>query len=289
MNLWKSIWLEMRPHQWTKNILVYAALLFGGNFFVADKLMQVTMAFVSFCLVSSAVYFFNDIFDVAKDRQNPNKCHRPIAAGKLSLHQAYMIALLLCLIGIWTAYLVDLQCVCILVAYVIFNVCYTLRLKHVVIIDVMVIAVGFVLRAFMGAVAAKETITVWFFLCVMFLALFLALAKRRYELEQVGEGVITEGRKVLRFYSLELIDQLMTIVTAVLLICYTLFTVDDNTRNHDIMVYTVPQVLYGVFYYLYVLKIKHRGGAPDEALYKEKPILLVVLLYFVSIIIIRNS
>jgi 4-hydroxybenzoate polyprenyltransferase len=278
----------MRPHQWTKNLLVYAALLFGGSLFAEGKLLLVTMVFGAFCLASSGVYFFNDIADVDKDRQNPKKCNRPIAAGKISVGQAYMWAVLLWLGGIGLAYGVNGNCVCLLTAYVMMNICYTLRLKHVVIIDVMIIAAGFVIRAIIGAAAIGMSMTVWFLLCVMFLSLFLALGKRRYELAALEDIDINQRRKVLQFYSIDLIDQLMTIATTALLICYALFTVDADTKNHESMAYTVPITLYGMFYYLYVVRVKKGGGAPDEALYKEKPILAVVLLYLVSIIVIRN-
>ena len=284
----KFILMEMRPHQWTKNLLVYAALLFGGGLFAEGKFSLATLAFGAFCLASSAVYFFNDIVDVEKDRLNPKKCHRPIAAGNISIMQAYLGAITLCLGGLVLAYFVNSNCFFLLVVYIVLNIVYTLRLKHVVIVDVMIVAAGFVLRAVMGVVAVDTGMTVWFLLCVMFLSLFLALGKRRHELVAVEENAIAEGRRVLQHYSLELIDQLMTIVTATLLISYALFTMDVNTRNHESMAYTVPLVLYGMFYYLYVVRVKHGGGAPDEALYKEKPILAVVLVYFVSIIVIRN-
>ncbi|SFW41673.1 decaprenyl-phosphate phosphoribosyltransferase [Selenomonas ruminantium] len=284
----KFIWQEMRPHQWTKNLLVFAALLFGGSLFAEEKLLMAVVAFCAFCLASSAVYFFNDIVDAENDRQNPKKCHRPIAAGDISITQAYLWSGLLCLSSLCLAYWVNVSCVFLLAVYIVMNICYTLRLKHMVIVDVMIIAAGFVLRAVLGAAAVGMMMTVWFLLCVMFLSLFLALGKRRHELAAVEENTIAEGRKVLQYYSIELIDQLMTIVTAALLICYALFAVDANTKNHESMVYTVPLALYGMFYYLYVVRIKRGGGAPDEALYKEKPILVVVLVYFASIIVIRN-
>ena len=284
----KYVLQEMRPQQWTKNLLVYAALLFGGSWFAEGKFFLTTLVFGAFCLASSAVYFFNDIADAAKDRQNPKKCHRPIAAGKISVKQAYLYALGMALIALGIAWGVNGSCFILLLSYIVMNICYTLRLKHIVIIDVMIIAAGFVMRAVIGAVAIGMGMTVWFLLCVMFLSLFLALGKRRHELAEVEENSLTEGRKVLKFYSIELIDQLMTIVTAALLICYALFTADSNTQNHESMTYTVPMVLYGMFYYLYVVRVKRGGGAPDEALYKERPILAVVLLYFASILVIRN-
>ncbi len=263
-------------------------MLFGGDFFAEGQLLLASEAFMAFCLVCSGVYFINDIADIEKDRQHPKKCKRPIASGQITLLVAYACVVLLFTGGGYLSYAVNESCFFLLAAYVVMNICYTFRLKHVVIIDVMIIAAGFVMRAVMGAVAIGAEMTMWFLLCVMFLSLFLALGKRRHELEALEDNTISEGRKVLQFYSVDLIDQLMTIVTAALLICYALFTMDANTKNHESMAYTVPLALYGVFYYLYVVRVKRGGGAPDEALYKEKPILIVVLLYFVSIIVIRN-
>lgn len=287
-NILRPVVQEMRPWQWTKNMLVYAALLFSGTLFVEDKFMLATAAFMAFCLASSGVYFVNDIADVEKDRLNPKKCKRPIAAGKINIPVAYFLAAILFAGGCLISYALNENCFFLLVAYILMNIGYTFRLKHVVIIDVMIIAAGFVLRAIMGAVVIGLNMTIWFLLCVMFLSLFLALGKRRHELAAVEDSSLVEGRKVLQFYSLELIDQLMTIVTAALLICYALFTVDSNTQNHESMVITIPLALYGMFYYLYVVRVKNGGGAPDEALYKEKPILMIVLLYFISIVFIRN-
>ncbi|TYZ29958.1 UbiA prenyltransferase family protein [Selenomonas caprae] len=209
---------EMRPYQWTKNILVYAALLFGGSLFVEGKLLLVTMAFCSFCLAGSGVYFFNDIVDAENDRYNPKKCNRPIASGKISIIQAYIWSILLWLVGGLLAYMVNVGCFCHILTYVIINICYTLRLKHVVIIDVMIIASGFVLRAVMGAIAIGMEMTMWFLLCVTFLSLFLALGKRRHELAALADNEITRGRKVLRFYSIDLIDQLMAIAATALIL-----------------------------------------------------------------------
>ena len=287
-NILRPVVQEMRPWQWTKNMLVYAALLFSGTLFAEDKFILTTAAFMAFCLASSGVYFVNDIADVEKDRLNPKKCKRPIAAGKINIPVAYFLAAILFVVGCLLSYAINEKCFFLLVAYILMNIGYTFRLKHVVIIDVMIIAAGFVLRAIMGAVVIGLNMTIWFLLCVMFLSLFLALGKRRHELAAVEDSSLVEGRKVLQFYSLELIDQLMTIVTAALLICYALFTVDSNTQNHESMVITIPLALYGMFYYLYVVRVKNGGGAPDEALYKEKPILMIVLLYFISIVFIRN-
>ena len=279
---------EMRPKQWTKNLLVYAALLFGGSLFQEGAFLRATLAFMAFCFVSSGVYFFNDIYDAPQDRQNPQKCTRPIAAGRIGIKTAYVMATGLFALGLCLASWLNAYCLGIIALYVVMNLAYTMKLKHIVIIDVMIIALGFVLRALMGVVAVGTGVTMWFLLCVMFLSLFLALGKRRHELLAVENSPKREGRKVLRFYSKGLIDQLMTIVTAALLICYALFTMDNATKNHEAMALTIPLALYGVFYYLYVVRVKRSGGAPDEALYKEKPILAVVVFYVLAIVLIRN-
>lgn len=279
---------EMRIHQWTKNMLVYAAVLFGGELFHFEALWLATMAFFAFSLVASGVYFLNDIFDYQKDRLNPRKRNRPIASGRISRGAGIVIAIVLFAAGLSLGAMVQTACFLWILSYLVINLAYTVRLKHVVIVDVMIIAYGFVVRAIVGAVAIQSGMTAWFLLCVMFLSLFLALGKRRHELLALEENKLSEGRKVLEFYSLELIDQLMTIVTAALLMCYALFTMDPGTRNGGAMILTMPLALYGVFYYLYIVRVKHSGGAPDEALYKEKPILIVVLLYVACIVFIRN-
>ena len=161
-------------------------------------------------------------------------------------------------------------------------------MKRVVIIDVMIIAYGFVARAVCGAAASGVNMTAWFLLCVMFLSLLLALGKRRYELVELHSSKISEGREVLRYYSLEMIDHMMSIVTSGLIMSYALFTMDNSTRNNYAMALTIPLVVYGIFYYFYIVHVKHGGGSPDEALYKEKPILLTVIIYVAYVIWIRN-
>lgn len=288
MDLCRAFLQEMRVHQWTKNVLVFAALLFGGDLFHWEQLVRAAETFFAFSLVASGVYCLNDIFDYAKDRLNPRKRKRPIASGRLSRTAGATGAVVLFAAGLGLAWYVQPACAAWVLSYIVINLAYTVRLKHVVIIDVMIIAYGFVARAVVGAVAIDSGMTTWFLLCVMFLSLFLALGKRRHELLALEENKISEGRKVLAFYNLALIDQLMTIVTAAILMCYALFTMDPATKSGRALVLTIPLALYGMFYYLYLVHVKHEGGAPDEVLYKEKPILVVVLLYILSIVVIRN-
>lgn len=280
----KNFLKEMRLKQWTKNFFVYAAVLFNGTLFDAEKFFAVTIIFMAFCLLSSSVYFFNDIFDYESDRLNPDKKNRPIASGAISIGQGYFFAAILFLAAMLISYNLNFECFCLLLSYAAINILYTVKLKNFVIIDVLIIAYGFVARALAGALAAEISLTEWFILCVMFLSIFLALGKRRHEL--IATAKMGGGRKVLKNYSVELIDQMTTIISAALLICYSLFAL--NTSDKSQMIFTIPLVLYGIFYYLYLVRIKNKGGAPDVALYKEKPILLTVLIYVAAIIFIRN-
>jgi len=278
----KKFLAEMRLKQWTKNFFVYAAVLFNGTLFDAEKFFSVTIIFIAFCLLSSSVYFFNDIFDYESDRVNPDKKNRPIASGAISIGQGYFFAAILFSAAMLISYNLNFECFCLLFSYAAINILYTVKLKNFVIIDVLIIAYGFVARALAGAQAAGIFFTEWFILCVMFLSIFLALGKRRHELISVKYS----QRKVLKNYSVELIDQMTTINSAALLICYALFAL--NTSDKSQMIFTIPIVLYGIFYYLYIVRVKNSGGAPDVALYKEKPILLTVLIYVAAIIFIRN-
>lgn len=278
----KPILKEMRLKQWTKNFFVYAALLFNGSLFDAEKFLTVTTIFIAFCLLSSSVYFFNDIFDYESDRINPDKKNRPIASGAISIAQGYFFAAILFSASMFISYKVNFECFCLLLSYAVINIFYTVKLKNLVIIDVMIIAYGFVARALAGALATDIFLTEWFILCVMFLSIFLALSKRRHELISVKNS----QRKVLKSYSVELIDQMTTVIAASLTICYALFTM--NTSDRQQMIFTIPMVLYGIFYYLYIVRVKNKGGAPDVALYKEKPILITVLIYVAAIIFIRD-
>ena len=285
----KNIIIEMRPKQWIKNILVYAALIFDGRLFDGESFIVTTTMFIAFCLTSSAVYFFNDIFDIELDRLNPKKKHRPIASGAISRRSGYICSLVFVSTGLFLSARINSDCLLVLSAYVLMNVLYTVRLKHVVILDVMIVAACFVLRAVSGALASNIPMTVWFVLCVIFLSLFLIIGKRRDELFRLSANELERGRAVLKFYSLELLDQMMTVTATALVMSYSLFAVDPGTRDHFKMALTVPMVLYGVFYYLYAVRIKHRGGAPDEMLWKERPLLLTAIIYFVYVIFVRNQ
>ena len=283
-----AIFKEMRIKQWTKNLFVFAAPLFHGTLFDSAYSIPTIEVFFAFSLLSSGVYFINDIFDVEKDRLDPKKQNRPIAKGAITIKFAWIFSMFLFIVSMLVSFVINLEILYLLFSYFIVNILYTIRLKHILIIDVFIIAYGFLARAFAGAFAANILLTPWFLLCVFFLSIFLALGKRRHELNALEENKIEEGRKVLKFYSIELIDQLTTIVSSSLIICYALFTTDKNTQNNDLMPLTIPLVIYGLFYYLYLVRIKKDGGAPEEILLKCPQILAVVLIYVCVIIGIRN-
>ena len=260
---------EMRPKQWVKNVLVFAAPVFNGSLFRPDCLSKECLIFLAYCLASSGIYVFNDLIDAKTDRVHPDKCRRPIASGALTTVQGIAAVAALLSSGLALAPCAHRHCLYALLVYVVANIAYSLKLKHVVIIDVLLIASGFVLRALSGAMAIQVAVTPWFVLCVLFLSLFLALGKRRQELLSWQRSEIVEKREVLRFYSLELIDQMMTIVTTATIMCYALFAIDPNTKNSFAMVATIPLVLYGLFYYLYLVRVKHDRDSFENMLLKK--------------------
>ncbi len=279
---------EMRVKQWTKNFLVYAAPMFNGTLFKPEVFAVTTAVFFAFCMAGSGIYIINDIYDLEKDRLNPSKSHRPLASGKIRAAPAVVCSVICIALGLAVSFAVNMHCFYILASYVLINLLYTVKLKHAVIIDVMIIAYGFVARAVYGASASGVKMTTWFILCVMFLSLFLALGKRRYELAALQNHTISEGRNVLKYYSIGLLDHMINITTSGLVMSYALFTMDSSTRNNQAMAMTIPIVIYGIFYYLYVVHVKNGGGSPDEALYKEKPILITVAVYALFVIAVRN-
>lgn len=246
-----------------------------------NSLIDTFFGFIIFCIISGCVYILNDITDVEKDRQHPEKKNRPIAAGKIEIRSAIAGGIILYLIAIVSAFILNKQFGILVLLYFIINVVYTYRLKHVVIIDVMIIAAGFVIRAVAGAVLIHVIFTSWFLLCTMQLALFLALAKRRHELLLLADEK-GSYRKVLDEYSPELLDQLITIVTASTIMTYSLYTFTAPKGN--LMMLTIPLVLYGIFRYLYLVHKHKGGGKPEDILLDDPHVLVTVGLYAISIL-----
>ncbi len=272
-----TAWLvALRPRQWTKNLLVFAAILFSGDFDRTGKLLAAVGAFVVYCAASSAAYLLNDVRDVEHDRVHPVKRDRPIARGLVAPRAALVAAAGLGLVAFAIAGLLGGWSVLVLCAFVALQLGYSLGLKHLVLIDVMTIAGLFVVRAVAGAVAVHVPISPWLLLCTGLLALFLALAKRRGEIVLVG-AERTPGRPVLEGYSFALVDQLVTIVAASTVIAYTLYTV--SARPGERMMATIPFVIYGIFRYLLLIQREDVGEEPEHVLLSDRPILICVALW----------
>jgi 4-hydroxybenzoate polyprenyltransferase len=256
----------LRPHQWIKNGFVFIGLLFGHGWSDPDKVALAVSAFAGFCLLSSAIYVFNDLIDREQDRLHPDKCRRPLASGTVGVPAALALLTLCAAAGLGIAFAQGPVQAAIFGAYLLINTAYTLGLKRVVILDVFIIAAGFMLRILAGTSGIDIEPSHWLLLCGLLLTLFLGFAKRRAELNALGEDPASH-RKVLEHYSPELLDQMISVVVAGVLVAYSLYTVAPETvRLHGTphLIYTVPFVLYGMFRYLFLLH--RRGGGGDPAL-----------------------
>ncbi len=274
----------MRPQQWTKNLLVFAALLFAAQAHIPSQRIRALRMFAAFCLLSSAVYIFNDIIDRRSDQAHPRKRHRPIAAGRVKPLSAAAAAAVLLAGGILLSWSLGVAAQACLLAYLILQAAYTLFLKHQVILDVMAIAAGFVLRAVGGAYAISVDISQWLLICTILLSLFLALSKRRSEI--LGSGNAQAHRLVLGEYTLPLLDQLIAIVTAGTILSYILYTYSDQTMHKfpsHLMPLTLPFVLYGIFRYLYLIYRRAEGGEPELLMVKDLPLLIDIALWAAAV------
>lgn len=284
MKTFKYLILTLRPRQWTKNLILFAGLIFSQNLFNPVLFSKTLFAFLVFCLLSGAVYLVNDIVDIEKDRKHPEKKKRPLASEKLSLKVANWAALGLPIICLLLSFVLNRQFLFVAISYYLMMLAYTFFLKKKVILDVMTIAFGFVLRALAGAAAIEVQVSSWFLICTILLALFLGLAKRRHELRLL-EGKAAAHRESLSSYSPQLLDQLIAAVTSSTILAYALYTqgaetvVRFGTTN---MVYTLPFVVYGIFRYLYLMYVKEHGGSPEKVLFSDKPMLANVLLYLIA-------
>lgn len=276
----------MRPRQWPKNAFVFVALLFDRKLFDPASVAAVLGAFVLLCLMSSAVYLMNDLVDIESDRQHPTKKNRPLPSGQLDPRVAMMASFLLAAVSLAAGYFLSFQLAIILLLYLVSQIAYTFKLKHIVLIDVLTIALGFILRIAAGvAVIEVERFSPWLYVFGGFLALFMALGKRRAELTLLG-GDAGSHRAILDDYSLDLIDRLQGIVTTSAVVAYSLYTflAEGLPENHAMML-TIPFVLYAIFRYLYLIHVRGEGGAPEEILLRDRPLQITLVLYGVMVII----
>ena len=277
---------SMRPRQWPKNAFVFVALLFDRKFFDPASVWPTVVAFVLLCLMSGAVYLMNDLADIESDRRHPTKRDRPLASGRLNPRVAAVASVVLAIFSLVAGYFLSRELAAILLLYLLSQVAYTFRLKHVVLIDVLTIAAGFVLRIAAGvAVIDVERFSPWLYIFGGFLALFMALGKRRHELVLLG-GEAANHRAILDDYNLDLIDRLQSIVTTSAVVSYSLYTfLAEGLPDNHAMMLTIPFVLYGIFRYLYLIHIRNEGGAPEEILLRDRPFQVNLLCYGLTVFV----
>jgi 4-hydroxybenzoate polyprenyltransferase len=275
----RALIAALRPRQWTKNGLVFVALAFTLNLQQPGLVFKSLLTFVCFCALSSAGYLLNDLLDVEADRQHPTKRLRPIAAGLVPVPVALVTGIALAFVGFAGCFWLNSTLGWLAVGYMLLTAVYSTTLKHLVLLDIFGIAGGFVLRAAAGAVAIDVPISPWLYSATLLGALLIALGKRRTEIQTLGIDAVVHRRN-LESYSLELIDQLILVISSAALMTYALYTfsAENLPRNHSMML-TVPVVLYGLFRYLFLIREGDVGGAPEDLLFRDRPLLIAVALW----------
>jgi 4-hydroxybenzoate polyprenyltransferase len=274
----------LRIKQWIKNLIIFAPLVFSQNVFDLRLLFKSGLAFVLFCLVSGAAYILNDLKDLDEDQLHPIKSKRPLASGRLKRSQALVTFVVLVIVSLIGAFLINLYFLVALAMYLVLQVSYSFWLKHVVILDVFLIAAGFFIRVVAGGLVIEVQISPWLIICTILLALFLALSKRRHELVLL-ETSAEIHRPILKEYNPYLLDQMIAVVTASTVISYCLYTISSETIDKfgtKNLIFTVPFVLYGIFRYLYLVHQKKEGGSPEVLVIKDKPLLIDIFLWIAT-------
>jgi 4-hydroxybenzoate polyprenyltransferase len=277
----------LRPKQWTKNGFIFVPLLFDVKLFRISPLLQTLAGFAILCLLSGTVYLINDLADIEKDRQHPTKRNRPLPSGQLSKPAAIVAALLILAIMLPVSFWLDPDFGLIAAGYIVLQVAYSFWLKHLVIIDVMALAAGFVLRVAAGVpLVDAERFSPWLYVFTTLLALFMSLGKRRQEIVLL-KSQASNARAILADYSLPFLDEMMAVVTAGTLMTYALYTFSaPNLPTNHTMMLTIPFIIYGIFRYLYIIHIQGNGGAPDEVLLTDRPLLATVILFGLAVVIV---
>jgi 4-hydroxybenzoate polyprenyltransferase len=286
-----EIFKSLRPQQWIKNGFIFAPLVFSQNLLNRPLLVKTILAFAAFCLLSSAQYIFNDLQDLEEDKHHPVKCQRPLASGRLKKSAAVAAMLVLGLAGFGLALAIDRYFFVIALVYIVLQASYSLWLKHVVILDIFVIAAGFLIRVVAGGLAIRVEISHWLLICTILLSLFLAMGKRRHELVLLDRTAMSH-RPILREYNTYLLDQMISVVTASTLVAYCLYTISEETVakfGTSRLIYTVPFVLYGIFRYLYLIHQKAEGGSPESLIIRDKPLLIDTFIWIVVAVLILGT
>jgi 4-hydroxybenzoate polyprenyltransferase len=277
-----AILRELRPKQWTKNLIVFIGPVFALRLLDPGAMLAALGAFLVFCLLSSAGYIVNDLKDLDSDRLHPDKRWRPLARGTISTRLAVGLAVGLVVVGLSLAFLLGPAFCLVAISYLLLTLLYTYVLKNLVLIDLFAIAAGFVLRAVGGAVVVSVPVSPWLYVCTVLAALFLGLAKRRQELALLQRAA-GEHRRNLSEYTIDLVDQLLNVVTSATIMAYSLYTFSaQNLPSNNAMMVTIPIVLYGLFRYIYLVRVRSLGGSPEEVLLGDRPLLTTVAAWSLS-------
>ena len=277
----------MRPRQWTKNAFIFAALVFDKQLVIPNSVLRTVAGFLLFCLISSAVYIFNDLSDVEADRAHPDKRNRPIASGKLPVGVAWGAGIVLVILSVGLGYVLSPAFAAVVAFYFLLNLAYSRWLKHILILDVLIIAAGFVLRVVAGvALIQVERFSPWLYVVMSLLSLFLGFGKRRAELAVLADDAASH-RKVLNGYTIPLLDEYIMIVSGTTIVAYSFYTFSapNVPANHSMML-SIPFVVYAIFRYMYLVEVKHAGGAPEEILLSDRPFQVGLALWAAVVLIV---
>lgn len=277
--MFKDILISMRPKQWYKNLIIFIGIVFSLNLLNFNLWINVISAFVVFCLLSGSIYIINDYLDIEKDRNHPKKCKRPIACGRLKKSYALVFSVIIILVALLIAYSVNTPLLLISLIFFGLQLLYSVFLKEIIIVDILVISVGFVLRAVAGSLAITVLVSPWLIICTFLVALFLALGKRKHELILLKDKASTH-RKILESYSEDMLDQMTNITTSVLIMSYSLYTF--FTQNIYMMT-TIPLAFYGIFRYMFLIHSTDVGGEP-EMLFKDKGMVISIIIWIALVI-----
>lgn len=272
--MFKDILFSMRPKQWYKNLVLFIGILFSLNLFHIELWVNAISGFVIFCLLSGSIYIINDYLDVDKDRKHPKKCKRPMASGRLKKNHALSFAIIFVGISFFWSYLINLPFLAMTLMFFVLIMIYSLYLKEIIIVDIMVISTGFVIRAIAGCLVIGVLVSPWLIICAFLMALFLAIGKRRHELALLKDKA-SDHRRILEGYSPKMLDQMTAITTTSLIMSYSLYTF--FAKNVYIM-FTIPLAFYGIFRYMFLIDSKEMGGEP-ELLFMDKGIVLSMVLW----------
>lgn len=285
----KNYFKLLRVPQWIKNIFIFVPILFAQQLFFLSDIITVINAFIAFCLASSSVYIMNDLVDIESDKQHPVKKNRPVASGKISIRNAIITLSVLIIIMVLLCIRLNLHFIFAISGYIVLNIAYSFVLKHIVIVDIISIASGFMLRVLAGAFVISVYISSWLILTTLFISLFLAIMKRRSELNLFDSENTSSTRKVLSEYSVSFTEQMAAISAAGVIICYALYSVSERTVLYvksEVLVFTTIYVVFGIFRFMYLVYMKSKGENATEILVNDVPMILNIILYIATVIII---